>query len=147
MTNFFKSQFLSIMCFARIWPLWSTKLVPLRQASTLRYFLVKSLLQYAHLYRWFLSFSRRSSSFFINSLLTILSFLSFRLSKRSRLTFRAISRIMFVLIQDISTWTRAISSICSPIKSRHSRTSRSIFKNSAGIKIVTAFLYSSLGPS
>ena len=32
------------------------------------------------------------------------------------------------------------------MKSRHSRTSLSIFRNSAGIKIVTAFLISSLGP-
>ena len=32
------------------------------------------------------------------------------------------------------------------MKSRHSRTSLSILRNSAGIKIVTAFLMSSLGP-
>jgi hypothetical protein len=136
-----------MICLARIWPFESTKFVPLRQASTFLCFFVNSLLQYAHLCRWFLSFSSRSSSFFIKSRLTILSFRSFRLSSRSKLTLRAISRMMFVFMHDMSTWTRAISSICSPMKSRHSRTSLSIFKNSAGIRIVTAFLYSNLGPS
>ena len=93
-----------------------------------------------------MSFSRRSSSFFIKSRLTILSFLSFKLSNRSRLTFFAISRIILVLMQDMSTWTLEISSMCSPIKSKHSRTSRSILRNSAGIRMVTAFLMSSFGP-
>ena len=93
-----------------------------------------------------MSFSSRSSSFFMKSLLTILSFRSFKLSNRSRLTFLAISRIMLVLMHDMSTWTREISSMCSPMKSRHSRTKRSIFRNSAGIKIVTAFFMSSFGP-
>lgn len=77
---------------------------------------------------------------------TILSFRSFKQSSLSNETFFAMSRMMLVLMQDMSTCTREMSSMCSPIKSRHSRTSRSIFKNSAGIKIVTAFLMSSLGP-
>jgi len=46
----------------------------------------------------------------------------------------------------MSTWTFEISSMCSTKKSRHSLTSLSILRKSAEIRIVTAFLMSSLGP-
>ena len=82
----------------------------------------------------------------MNNRETILSLRSLSKSSRSKETFLAISLMIFVLIHDISTITLEISSMCSPMKSRHSLTSRSILRNSAGIRIVTAFFISSFGP-
>jgi hypothetical protein len=82
----------------------------------------------------------------MNNLDTNLSFRSFNTFSLSNDTFLAISLIICEFMHPISTYTLEISSICSTKNSKHSLTNLSIFKKSADIKIVTAFLISSFGP-
>jgi hypothetical protein len=92
-----------------------------------------------------LSFSKRTSNFFMKSLLTNLSFLSLSTSSLSRSTYLAISLIIYELIQLISTCNLAISSMLDTKNAIHSLTRRSILRKSADISIDTTFFKSSVG--